>query len=77
MDDTGNTSKKRTIIEEIEVAGDKLVERVKELAKESSVRQMKIVADDGDVFLDGICNGTQGQRIVCRCIDPRGGPETG
>lgn len=43
---------KKTFIEEIEVAGDKLVERVKELAKEGSVRQLKILADDGDVFLE-------------------------
>lgn len=45
-------SKKRTIIEEIEVAGDQLVGRVKELAQEGKVRQLKIVADDGDVFLE-------------------------
>ena len=43
---------KRTIIEEIEVAGSELVDRVKELAKEGNVRQLKIVADDGDVFLE-------------------------
>lgn len=42
----------RTIIEVIEVAGNQLVERVKELAEESKVRQLKIVADDGDVFLE-------------------------
>lgn len=42
----------RTIVEEIEVAGNQLVERVKELAEESKVRQLKIVADDGDVFLE-------------------------
>lgn len=47
-----NEKKKETWVEEIEVAGDKLVNRVKELAKESSVRQMKIIADDGDVFLE-------------------------
>ncbi|MEL7256268.1 MAG: DUF4342 domain-containing protein [Pseudomonadota bacterium] len=50
MDDENRP--KKTFIEEIEVAGDKLVERVKELAKEGSVRQLKIVADDGDVFLE-------------------------
>ena len=49
MEDT--EKKRRTIVEEIEVAGDKLVERVKELAKEAGVRKMRIVADDGDVFL--------------------------
>lgn len=42
----------RTIVEEIEVRGDQLVERVKELAKEGSVRRLKILADDGDVFLE-------------------------
>lgn len=46
------SEKKKTWVEEIEVAGDKLVNRVKELAKESSVRQIKIIADDGDVFLE-------------------------
>ncbi|MDU8911621.1 DUF4342 domain-containing protein [Aestuariicoccus sp. MJ-SS9] len=43
---------KRTIVEEIEVAGNQLVDRVKELAQEGSVRRMKIIADDGDVFLE-------------------------
>ena len=47
-----DTGKKTTWIEEIEVAGDKLVDRVKELAREGSVRQLKIIADDGDVFLE-------------------------
>ena len=50
MQDTNE--KKKTFVEEIEVAGDKLVERVKELAQEGSVRQLKIIADDGDVFLE-------------------------
>jgi hypothetical protein len=52
MEDSSEKKKKDTWIEEIEVAGDKLVNRVKELAKESSVRQVKIIADDGDVFLE-------------------------
>lgn len=39
-------------VEKIEVAGHQLVERVKELARESSVRRMRIIADDGDVFVD-------------------------
>lgn len=50
--ETGEAPKKRTVVEEIEVAGDQLVERVKELAREGKVRQLKIVADDGDVFLE-------------------------
>lgn len=39
-------------VERVEVAGHQLVARVKELAQESSVRRMRIVADDGDVFLE-------------------------
>ncbi len=39
-------------IEKVDVAGHQLVERVKELAQESTVRRVKIVADDGDVFLE-------------------------
>lgn len=45
-------TKGRTIIEEIEVTGAQLVERVKELAREGRVRQLKILADDGDIFLE-------------------------
>jgi hypothetical protein len=52
MDDNEDTQKKRTVVEEIEVAGDQLVARVKDLAREGKVRQLKIVADDGDVFLE-------------------------
>ena len=51
-DENQASGKKKTIIEEIEVAGDQLVRRVKELAEESSVRNLKIVANDGDVFLE-------------------------
>ena len=47
-----NEKKEKTWVEEFEVASDKLVGRVKELAMESSVRQMKIIAEDGDVFLE-------------------------
>jgi len=42
----------RTIVEEIEVAGSQLVDRVKDLSKEGRVRRLKIKADDGDVFLE-------------------------
>lgn len=41
----------RTVVEEVEVAGHQLVERVKGLAEEGNVRQLRILADDGDVFL--------------------------
>lgn len=42
----------RTVFEEIEVSGSQLVDKVKELAHEGSVRRLRILADDGDVFLD-------------------------
>lgn len=42
----------QTIVEVIEIAGNQLVDRVKELAEEAKVRQLKIIADDGDVFLE-------------------------
>jgi len=42
----------RSFVEEIEVAGSQLVDKVKELAKEGNVRHLKISADDGDVFLE-------------------------
>lgn len=44
--------KENTIWESMEVAGNQLVDRVKELAAEGSVRQLRIIADDGDVFLE-------------------------
>ena len=46
--DTG----KRTVWEEIEVAGENLVAEVKKLAAEGNVRQLKIISDDGDVFFE-------------------------
>jgi CMP-2-keto-3-deoxyoctulosonic acid synthetase len=66
MEDSSEKKKKDTWIEEIEVAGDKLVNRVKELAKESSVRQVKIIADDGDVFLETPLN--IGLSVVLWCL---------
>ena len=48
--------KERTFWEEIEVAGSELVDEAKRLAKEGSVRQMKIIADDGDVFFEAPLN---------------------
>jgi hypothetical protein len=47
----GEKPRHRTFIQEIEVTGSQLVDRVKELAKEGSVRELTIRADDGDVFL--------------------------
>jgi len=44
--------KKRTITEEIEIAGSQLVERVNGLLAEGKVRQLRIKAEDGDVYLE-------------------------
>ena len=49
---TDPQTEKKTVVEEIKVDGKNLVERVKEFAKEGNVRRMRIIADDGDVFLD-------------------------
>ncbi|MFG5380451.1 MULTISPECIES: DUF4342 domain-containing protein [unclassified Yoonia] len=46
------TPDKETVVEEIKVDGKNLVDRVKEFAKQGNVRRMRIIADDGDVFLD-------------------------
>lgn len=42
----------RTWTETIEVAGDQLMQKVKELAAESSVRRIRIREPDGDVAVD-------------------------
>ena len=54
MSDDKNTSKKdeRTWIEEIEVSGEKLKEKVEALAAEASVRRVRIKEPDGDVAVD-------------------------
>ena len=44
--------KKRTWTEEIEVAGDQLVARVKELAAEAEVKRIRITEPDGDQVLE-------------------------
>lgn len=41
-----------TIREEIEIAGDRLVERVRHLLHEGNVRSLKIVAEDGDARIE-------------------------
>jgi hypothetical protein len=43
---------KRSWVEEIEVAGEKLVEQVKKLAEEGSVRRIKVKDRDGDIAVD-------------------------
>lgn len=52
MEQKHEESKKRTIVEEIEVAGSQLVERVKDILAEGNVRQLRIKASDGDIYLE-------------------------
>jgi hypothetical protein len=44
--------KTRTFTEEIEIAGKELVERVNAILAEGKVRQLRIKAEDGDVYLE-------------------------
>jgi phage terminase large subunit-like protein len=44
--------RKRTITEEIEIAGSQLVEEIKKLIAEGNVRQIRIKDADGDVYLE-------------------------
>lgn len=43
---------KKTFTEEIEVAGNQLVERVRELVEEGNVRHLRIKNADNDVYLE-------------------------
>lgn len=52
---TGTEDKKtedKSWIEEIEVAGAELVEKIKELAAEGQVRRLRILEPDGDIAVD-------------------------
>ena len=42
----------RTWIDEIEVRGEELVERIKELAADSKTKRVRIVEPDGDIALE-------------------------
>lgn len=44
--------KDKSWIEEIEVAGAELVEKIKELAAEGQVRRLRILEPDGDIAVD-------------------------
>jgi len=43
---------KKTFTEEIEIAGNQLVERVKDLVEEGNVRQLRIKSADDQVYLE-------------------------
>jgi len=45
-------SKDRSIFETIEVAGDRLVDKVKHILKEGNVRRLKLKAEDSDFSLE-------------------------
>lgn len=49
---TEETTAKRTWKEEIEVAGEDLVTRVKQLAADSKVRRIRVTEPDGDIALE-------------------------
>ena len=49
---SGKDNKRPDWIEEIEVAGEKLVEEVKRLAAEGKVRRIRIYEPDGDIAVD-------------------------
>ena len=44
--------KSRTWIEEIEVKGDELVARVKQLAADNKVKRIRVIEPDGDIALE-------------------------
>ena len=45
-------SEDKSWIEEVELAGEQLVEKIKELAQESQVRRVRILDPDGDIAVD-------------------------
>lgn len=47
-----NEKSTRTWIEEIEVAGEELVARIKQLAADNKVKRVRIVEPDGDIALE-------------------------
>lgn len=51
-DDTHNKTERKSWVEEIEVAGEKLVAHVRKLANDASVRRIRVKARDGDVTVD-------------------------
>jgi hypothetical protein len=51
MSEQGN-EKTRTWVEEIEVAGEELVARIKQFAADNKVKRVRIVEPDGDIALE-------------------------
>ncbi len=47
-----NTGRKRTITEEIEIAGSELIGKIKKLIAEGNVRQIRIKDAEGETYLE-------------------------
>ena len=47
-----NKTEDKSWVEEIEIAGEQLVEKIKELAAEGKVRRLRILEPDGDIAVD-------------------------
>ena len=47
-----NSDRRRSWIDEIEVASEKLIERIKELASDASVQRLSVKDKDGDIAVD-------------------------
>lgn len=52
MDESQSTEKTRSWIDEIEVKGEELVARVKQLAADNKVKRIRVVEPDGDIALE-------------------------
>lgn len=52
MDTQDDKGRKKTFTEEIEIAGDQLIEKIKEIVQEGNVRQLRLKASDGDIVLE-------------------------
>jgi phage terminase large subunit-like protein len=52
MEEERKTQRQRTITEEIDLAGNQLVDEIKRLVAEGNVRQIRIKDADGDVYLE-------------------------
>ena len=51
-DDTENKQERKSWVEEIEVAGEKLVAQVRKLAEDASVRRIRVKTKDGELAVD-------------------------
>ena len=52
MTDEKSTEKTRSWIDEIEVKGEELIARVKQLAADNKVKRIRVVEPDGDIALE-------------------------